>query len=237
MSAPVSTVAPLPIVAQRFPDRSKGGIIGLVALLVAPAQFLLFETIAASAWQSPRYSHFYNFISDLGVINGPIVYQGRDVDSPLGWLMNLSFMLLGIIGAFGILTLSRSLPKSAHRTWVRVGGIAFGVGGLLVGLFPENSVVLMHAVGAFLNIGFGDILLILIGARGIRYYGMPAWLSKLVVALGTLGVAASVGLVSVPALFNGAIERTSAYPYMFAFVIIAIVALNRARTASTRLER
>jgi hypothetical membrane protein len=237
MPTPVSTDAAAPAVLQRFPDRSKGGIIGLAALLVAPAQFLFFETIAAAAWQSPRYSHFYNFISDLGVTNGPIVYQGREVDSPLGWLMNLSFMLLGVIGAFGILTLSRSLPKTAHRTWVRIGGIAFGVGGLLVGLFPENSVVLLHAVGAFLNIGFGDILLILVGARGARYYGMSPWLSKLVVALGTLGVVASIGLVTIPALFNGAVERTSAYPYMFTFVILAIVALNRARTAPARLER
>lgn len=217
---------------QRFPDRQAGGIIGLVALTVAPAQFLLFEAVTAAAWRTPHYSYFYNFISDLGVTNGPIVYQGRDVDSPLGWLMNTSFILLGVIGAFGILMLARSLPPSKHRTWIRAAGVAFGVGGVLVGLFPENSIESMHAVGAFLNIGFGDILLILVGAHGVQYYGMPRWLSRLTMSLGIIGVAASVALF-VPSLFNGAVERTAAYPYMFTFIILAIVALNRLRTSTS----
>lgn len=99
-------------------------------------------------------------------MQGPTLYQGREVHSPLYWLMNSSFVLLGVAGGLGIWMLVRSLSASAYRRWLRVVGVLFGVGGVLVGLCPENSIELAHAGGAFLNIGGGNVLLILVGARG-----------------------------------------------------------------------
>ncbi len=215
--------------AAIFPARARNGMSGNVALLIAPTQFLLFEAITAAAWKSPRYSYFHNFISDLGVTNGPTTYQGRPVDSPLGLLIDVSFCLLGVIGAYGILTLSRSLPRSSHRTWIRIAGVAFGLGGLMVGLFPENTIELAHATGAFLNIGFGNVVLILVGARGTHYYATTPRLARLLVGLGVLGSVAMIALVAVPALFNGAVERTAAYPYMVSLVLLGSTALSRTR--------
>ena len=172
------------IPTRTFPARAEGGVGGSAALLIAPAQFLLCEVVAAAAWRRPGYSYFRNFISDLGVTDGPMTYQGRLVDSPLGVLMNVSFFLLGIIGAYGIIMLTRSLPPSRHRGWLRLAGVAFGLGGILVGLFPENTIELAHAAGAFPNIGFGNVVLILVGARATRYYAAPPWVAWLLVGLG-----------------------------------------------------
>lgn len=219
------------IPTRTFPASDRGGVSGSAALLIAPAQFLLCEGIAAAAWQRPGYSYVHNFISDLGVTGGPLTYQGRLVDSPLGVLMNISFCLLGVIGAYGIIMLSRSLPPSKHRAWIRSTGVAFGIGGVLVGLFPEDTVELAHAAGAFLNIGFGNVLLILVGARATRYYAAPSAVARLLVGLGALGSAAMIALVTVPALFNGAVERTAAYPYMVSMVLLGAVGLSRTRAS------
>ncbi|GAA4662286.1 DUF998 domain-containing protein [Arthrobacter cryoconiti] len=208
-----------------FPSRGKAGVLGAALLLVAPLQFLLFEQITAAAWREPGYSFYYNFISDLGVVNGPIVYQGRHVDSPVGWLIDFSFIALGVLASTGIMLLTRSLARGAHRTVISIFGILFGIGGVLVGVFPENSVELGHIIGAFLNIGLGNALLIAIGLAGHRHYGLPRWISRLVVASGVIGAAAMAGLVAFPVLFTGAIERTAAYPYMFGFALLAALAL------------
>ncbi len=216
---------------RTFPASDRGRVGGSAALLIAPAQFLLCEGVAAAAWRRPGYSYFRNFISDLGVTDGPRTYQGRLVDSPFGVLMNISFCLLGVVGAYGIIMLARSLPPSRHRAWIRIAGVAFGVGGVLVGLFPEGTVELAHAVGAFLNIGFGNALLILVGARATRYYAAPLGVARLLVGLGAVGSAAMVALVTVPALFNGAVERTAAYPYMVSLVLLGAAGLSRTRAS------
>lgn len=212
-----------------FPSRGKTGVLGAALLLVAPLQFLLFEQVTAAAWREPGYSFYYNFISDLGVVNGPIVYQGRHVDSPIGWLMDFSFIALGVLGSAGIMLLARSLARGPHRTIVSILGILFGVGGVLVGVFPENSVELGHIIGALLNIGLGNALLIAIGLAGHRHYGLPLWISRLVGASGVIGVAAMVGLAVFPVLFTGAIERVAAYPYMYGFALLAALALVNIR--------
>lgn len=208
-------------------SRRPGRALGAVLLLTGPAQFLVSETVAAASWRSPGYSYYHDFISDLGV-KGPTVYQGREVHSPLYWLMNSSFVLLGVAGALGIWILAGSLPASAYRRWLRVIGVLFGIGGVLVGLYPENSIELAHAGGAFLNIGGGNVLLILVGARGHRF-GLPRRLSRLVLVLGVIGLLAMCILVAVPALFNGAVERVAAYPYMFTLILLGILALTNRR--------
>lgn len=208
-------------------SRRPGRALSAVLLLAGPAQFLLGETVAAASWRSPGYSYYRDFISDLGV-KGPTVYQGREVHSPLYWLMNSSFVLLGVAVGMGIWILAVALPASAYRRWLRVVGVLFGVGGVLVGLYPENSIELAHAGGAFLNIGGGNVLLILVGARGHRF-GLPRRLSRLVLGLGVIGLVAMVVLVAVPALFNGAVERAAAYPYMFTLILLATLALTDRR--------
>jgi hypothetical protein len=51
------------------------------------------------------------------------------------------------------------------------------------------------------------------------------------VGLGVLGSAAMVALVTVPALFNGAVERTAAYPYMVSLVLLGAAGLMRTRAS------
>ena len=213
--------------AVNFPGRGLAGGLGAVMLTLGPLQFFIIERIAASAWKNDSYSFYDNFISDLGVTNGPTVYQDRMVDSPLGWLMNLSFIVLGILVGSGIFTLSRSLQAGRHHTWVRGIGIGFGIGAILVGLFPENSVEFAHIIGAFLNIGLGNILLFVVGAAGHRY-GMARWFSHAVILMGAVGSLAMIGLATFPPFFNGAVERVAAYPYMVTLIVLGGCAVARA---------
>lgn len=213
--------------APAFPARERGGVLGIVLFLLGPLQYFLFEAVVAGAWRDPRYSYYYNFVSDLGVVDGPVVYQERQVESPIGLLMNGSFILLGVLSAVGILVLSRSLPRSAHRLWVRIAAVAFGAGAIMVGLFPENGIELAHVVGAFLNIGFGIVLVILVGARGERYYGIPRWLARTLIAVAAIASAAATALATLPAFLLGAVERVAAYGYLFSFLALALAGLWR----------
>jgi len=60
--------------------------------------------------------------------------------------------------------------------------------------------------------------------------GSPG-VARLLVGLGVLGSAAMVALVTVPALFNGAVERTAAYPYMVSLVLLGAAGLMRTRAS------
>jgi len=84
-------------------------------------QYFAAEAAVAMAWAGPRpYDLRTGYISDLGALHCGI-YSGRDVCSPLNWLMNASFVVQGLgllVGAvaFGVLlTLLRPTEKPLEQ--------------------------------------------------------------------------------------------------------------------------
>src|SRR6476660_3268995 len=177
-------------------------------LYISSIQYFIVQVIVGLRF-SPAYSLTENTISDLGnTFCG--AYGTRAVCSPLHLLMNVSFVVVGLTILLGSLYAYRALIRSRGAL---VGFSMFAAGGLgtvLVGLFPENSIAAMHVLVAALPFFVGNLGLIVLGfslrtSKAIRFYTLLTG----VIALSALilfltGSYLGLGL--------GGMERIVAYP-------------------------
>lgn len=127
---------------------------------VFSAQYFAAQFIAAAAWPV-SYNWAVNRISDLGAtICG--AYNNRFVCSPDHALMNASFILLGIIMALGSLLIYQEFRESKLSLLGFSMMALAGLGAILVGVVPENTVNQLHTLGAFLALGVGNAALIIL---------------------------------------------------------------------------
>ena len=92
-------------------------------------------------------------------------------------LMNISFVLLGLTMIIGSIFMYYKLHRSS---WTRLGLILMslaGLGTILVGTFPENSISAMHIIGASLPFVAGNLSLIILGfslkmPKILRFYSV-----------------------------------------------------------------
>ncbi|MGI8802172.1 MAG: DUF998 domain-containing protein [Solirubrobacteraceae bacterium] len=178
-------------------------------LWLLSAQYFAVQVIVAAAWERP-YSWSANAISDLGNTRCAR-FSGRSVCSPLHLVMNASFVLLGLSMFAGAVLIGRRLAAGrAAETGFAFMALA-GVGTVLVGLFPENTVGLAHVGGAALPFVLGNLGLLVLG---LSLPELPAGLRASTLAAGAVGVGGlalflghaylGVGL--------GGMERVAAYP-------------------------
>ena len=166
---------------------------GAIAFLVGGLQYVTLEAIAAAAWTDPRYDYLSNYISDLGVPEAQ-VYQGREVDSPLAWVMNTGFVLEGVLFALGAVLLSVLFAPAVRRLMVTFA-LLHAVGIVLVGLFDETADAgPTHLIGAFLAIVFGNLTALVVGIAALAGVirnrpGLPLWFAIASIALPVLGFA------------------------------------------------
>jgi hypothetical membrane protein len=201
-----------------------------MAFIVGGLQYVALEAVAASAWSSPPYDYVYNYISDLGVPD-PQVYNGRDVDSPLAWVMNTGLVVHGLLFALGAVLLAGLFAGAARRLFVAFA-LLHGVGIVLVGLFHEASAVpLAHVGGAFLAILFGNLAALVAGLSW-RTLGLPRWFGVAGVALPVVGLLSEVVLLAglVDARFDGLFERGGVYSITVWEVLFGAVMLRRLRS-------
>lgn len=181
-------------------------------------QYFIIQVIVADAWKYP-FSLRNNTISDLGN-NACGIYGGRIVCSPLHGLMNASFITLGLFMALGALLIYQEFRES------RISLIGFsylamaGVGTLLVGLFPENTITELHLLGAGLAFLIGNVGLVILGLvlkvpRSLRIY---TFISGLVSLIGLAFFASGYYL----GLGPGLIERITAYPQTIWLIIFGL---------------
>ena len=198
-------------------------VFGGVAFLIAGLQYLLAETISASAWSNPGYDYANNYISDLGVPGCGVEYSGRLLCSPLAPLMNGAFIVDGVLFVIGAVLLGSLLARGWRVAFLAAAAL-HGVGNVVVGLFNETTGSLApglphtHVVGATLAILFGNVTAIVAGAwmlRGGRRVGLVA------VVLGVVGVVAfAVLALDGLGLPEGLVERVAVYP-ITAFELLA----------------
>ena len=207
-------------------------------LLLAGVQYVVLEYIAAHAWHSPTHSYAVNFVSDLGNPVAGDVFDGRLVNSPLHLVMDAGFIAQGALFiAAGLQLVVMVTPLRPSLLWL---AFAHGVGVILVGFFPESSaalhdgVIVVHSIGAAGAIIAGNVIAIVIGARGDRL-GAPRWLRAASAAFGLLGLAAFVLLQADRPLYHadgGVPERASVYTIV-AFESMVGAALLLARVPYT----
>ncbi|MCQ4086475.1 DUF998 domain-containing protein [Saccharibacillus sp. JS10] len=187
---------------------SRTTFIGSILFILAAIIYVLTEAIAAYAWQTPPYRYAYNYISDLGVA-GPLNIDGREVFSPLAYVMNFGFMMHGILFALGY---GFALPLLTGKSkWIAfAAACVHGIGNILIGIFPGVSYegVSPHLTGAALAIIGGNLALIFAGLSLRSLYPRLRWVG---VGLGIFGILALLIMVSDlfghPAVF----ERLSVY--------------------------
>jgi hypothetical membrane protein len=140
--------------------------------------------------------------------------------------MNLSFIVLGVSIVAGTALL---IPVLSGSRWTRVGLRLFAAGGLgtvIVGLFPENTVPAFHGIGAALPFLLGNAGILLAGLT-LEESRLVAWytVGTGVVALAALAFYASGHFLG---LGEGGVERVVAYPQTIWQVVVAFTLLRRA---------
>lgn len=214
---------------------------------VSVVQFFVAEAVVASRWAAPApYSPTANFISDLGALRCGI-HAGREVCSPLNWLMNGSFVLqgLGMLVAAALIT-STVLGVAARPTAPSPKGLtattavrfllgAAGAGLVVVGLVPEDSIDALHLTAAGFYFGGASLALVVLGIQWLRHTaaGWP------VLGLGAVSlVSTAVGAATrlrVPG--PGLLERLMAYPITFGIAIMGAVIFVGARRQRAEIRR
>ena len=200
---------------------------------ILSAQYFVAQIITATTWPLP-YNWAQNFISDLGnTACGQ--YAGRFVCSPDHGIMNASFIMLGITMAVGSLLIYTEFRESmATRLGFRLMMLA-GLGTILVGAFPENTVSWLHGIGAFFALGVGNFSLVILALaikqarRGFRIY---TFLSG-ILSLGAFGLFVSDTYLGLGA---GTMERIVSYPqtiWLILFGLYMTATRYRARRSVT----
>ncbi|MFI5270714.1 MAG: DUF998 domain-containing protein [Candidatus Saccharimonadales bacterium] len=185
---------------------------------ILSVQYFIVQIIVGVAYKY-SYSLRFNTISDLGNTSCGI-YSGRYVCSPLHNLMNASFIMLGLTMALGSLLIYQEFRKD-RGTLVGFSLMAIaGLGTLFVGIFPENTISLLHTLGASMPFILGNIALIIMSL----YLLLP---SPFKIYTFVSGVIALFFLIlfktSLYGSFGiGGIERIVAYPQTIWLIFFGI---------------
>ena len=185
-------------------------------LYMTSTQYFVVQAMVASRW-SPPYSLRTNTISDLGNTECGR-FSTRAVCSPLHGLMNVSFVVLGTTMAAGSF-LIYDFARARHRSGWGFGAMALaGLGVVLVGLFPENTVSALHGIGAALPFTVGNVAVVALALT----LPLPRSLQALSVLAGIVALVALVSYTSHHdwGLGAGGIERVVAYPQTVWLVVV-----------------
>jgi hypothetical membrane protein len=181
-------------------------------------QYFIIQVVTAQAWSMP-YSLRLNPISDLGN-TACAMYGSRFVCSPLHNLMNASFILLGLTMATGSLFIYQEF-KDKRATLVGFSFMAVaGFGTLLVGLFPENGVGLLHLFGAGLTFLIGNLGLVVLSFA----MDIPKSLRVYTFLSGSIALLALLLFVIhyYPGIGIGGMERLTAYPQTIWLIVFGL---------------
>jgi hypothetical membrane protein len=174
-----------------------------------------------------------NTISDLGN-TACAAYGGRLVCSPLHGVMNASFITLGVTMVAGSVLVLRQLGRSRGAAAGLAAMTISGLGVIMVGAFPENSVPAWHGTGAGVTFVVGNVGIIILG----RSLNLPAPLRLYSYLSGALALIALGCFVSnrYLGLGEGGMERVVAYPQT-AWLIVVGLYLLAAGPAARSLSR
>ena len=178
-------------------------------LWLSGIQYFVVQVIVARAWGGhPAYSISHNTISDLGnTACGQ--YQGLGVCSPLHAVMNASLLVLGLTQLTGaLLFFGRIHSRPTHLGLI--GVMLAGFGTMLVGVFPENTISLVHVLAAGLPFVLGNMALLLLDTEQDiqktlgRWAYAPGIAALVALAFYVSGIYLGLGI--------GGLERVIAYP-------------------------
>jgi hypothetical membrane protein len=178
----------------------KSKVAGIV-FLVGSLYYLLAEAISATFFNASIFNtYIFHTISELGIPNG---------NSPLFWLMNSAFILVGLALIFGSFYNFKDYIIK-NKIVFYIFSLITGLGVIIVGLIHGGNPLTSgyHTLGAVMAILGGNIMLVLV-SRSMDEFGR---FQKATLLLGIIGLVAfwamffNMGNAYMPVL-----ERLSVY--------------------------
>lgn len=187
---------------------------------VLTIHYFIAQFVTAVACRT-EYNWTVDLVSDLGVTVCRSGYEDA-VCSPLYPFFNVSVIAVGVAMALGALLLYFQL-RSDRASLVGFSClVAAGVGTTLLGVFPSDTVELLHHVGtglAFLGSTTGIVLL------GFALRAEPFPVRCFTVASAAVAIAGLI-LLLLSSVFDsdyqGAAERLASYPQILWFIVFGL---------------
>jgi hypothetical membrane protein len=190
---------------------------------IVSIQYFITQILVAAGWPTD-FSLTLNPISDLGNTECG-EYAGRYVCSPYYTWMNASFIVLGATMIAGSSLIYQQFKKNLG-TAIGFSFMALaGLGTILVGIFPENSIGDLHWIGAALPFVLGNIGIITLGFS----LALPKWFKYFSIFSGFIALTALVFFYSdnYLGLGIGGMERIVAYPQTIWLIVFGIYMSER----------
>ncbi len=154
----------------------KSKVAGYV-FIIASLYYIIAEAISATFFKASIFNTYvFHTISELGIPNG---------NSPLFWLMNSAFILMGLAVIFGNFYRFKDYIVK-NKTIFYIFTLLTGLGVIIVGLIHGGNPLTSgyHTIGAIMAILGGNILLVFI-SRSMQDFDKY---QKATLTLGILGI-------------------------------------------------
>lgn len=150
-----------------------------IALIVGSLYYIVAEAVSATFFNASFFNTYvFHAISELGIPN---------LNSPLFWLMNSAFILVGLTLIFGYFYRLKDLIVK-NKVAISIFTLITGLGVIIVGLIHGGNPLTSgyHTLGAVMAILGGNILLVLI-SKSMDDFGAY---QKMTLILGIFGLIA-----------------------------------------------
>lgn len=182
------------------------------AFIIGSLYYIIAEAISATFFNDSLFNtYIFHTISELGIPN---------MNSPLFWLMNSAFILIGLLLLFGNFYKFKDFIIKNKAVFYIFSLIAV-VGVIIVGLVHGGNPFTLgyHMLGAMMAILGGNILLVII-SRSMEDFG---FYQKLTLLLGIIGLAAFwIMFFNMRNAYMPVFERLSVYTLIIWFFLTGI---------------
>lgn len=179
----------------------KAKVAGAV-FVIGSLYYIIAEAISATFFNASIFSTYvFHTISELGIPNS---------NSPLFWLMNSAFILIGLTLIFSNFYKFKDFI-ARNRVVFYIMTLVTGLGVIIVGLIHGGNPITSgyHTLGAVMAILGGNVLLVVV-SRSMNQFSLY---QKITLILGVIGLAAFwIMFFNVESVYMPVFERLSVYP-------------------------
>lgn len=187
-----------------------------IALIIGSLYYIVAEAVSATFFNASFFNTYvFHAISELGIPN---------LNSPLFWLMNSAFILVGLALIFGYFYRFKDLIVK-NKAVISIFTLITGLGVIIVGLIHGGNPLTSgyHTLGAVMAILGGNILLVLI-SKSMDDFGAY---QKITLILGVFGLIAFwVMFFNIRSVYMPVFERLSVYTLILWCFLTGIFLIN-----------
>lgn len=172
-----------------------------IALIVGSLYYVIAEAVCATFFNSSIFNaYIFHTISELGIPNA---------NSPLFWLMNSAFILIGLTLVFGYFYKFKDFVVK-NKIVCSVFAVITALGVIIVGLIHGGNPLTSgyHTLGAVMAILGGNVLLVIISKSMVEFDGYQ----KVTLTLGVFGLIVFwIMFFNIESVYMPVFERLSVY--------------------------